>query len=305
MTVKRTWGNHCVHVVLFTLAFSTSAGRSNAEDVKAEPMIVEAAGLKWHSDYYDAYRAARSAKRMLLVSFVPLKENATQESFDKYIEQNAPVRKKLAAFELVRLPVDATIEIEGKPVKLLSHPGFVHLNGQPGIAVVDLANKEQDFYGEVVTSLPYGSGKYYRWQNSHLAAVLDLPAGTLTQRTMVWAVRTHPEAPQSTTGDQSPALANAAEHHSQHQAAIGVQGHHQWESRFHQITSQVGAGTASEVVAESWPNQNMVDSCIDCVQSWRHSSGHWGAVRSPHRMFGYDIRRGGNGIWYGTGIFEN
>jgi hypothetical protein len=277
----------------------------SAEEHDSEAKTTEAAGLTWHTDYYDAYRAARKAKRMLLVNFVPIKDNSTQRSFDDYITRSANCRKKLASFELARLPVDTTIDVDGKPVRLLGHSGFVHLNGQPGIAVVDLANKDCDFYGEVVTSLPYSSGKYYHWQNSHLACVLDLPPGTITQRTMVWAVRTHPENPMSTTGFQSPQLANAAESHSAHQAAIGVQGHHQWDSRFHQIRSQVGAGTASEVVAESWPNQNMVDSCIDCVQSWRQSSGHWGAVRSRHRLFGYDIRRGGNGIWYGTGIFAN
>jgi hypothetical protein len=41
------------------------------------------------------------------------------------------------------------------------------------------------------------------------------------------------------------------------------------------------------------------------VDSWRHSSGHWQGVSRPHRAFGYDIRRGRNGIWYGTGIFAD
>lgn len=305
MVSPSVWQKLVLSESLFIVALLIGANMAAAEDPVAESKTVEAAGLTWHTDYYDAYRAARRAKRMLLINFVPARENATQCSLDQYMEKSSSVREKLGAFERVRIPVDATVEIDGKPVKLLSHSGFVHLGGQPGIAVVDLASKGRDFYGEVVTSLPYGSGKYYRWQNSHLSAVLDLPAGTITQRTMVWAVRTHPEAPQSTTGEPSPQLAEAAEHHSQHQASIGVQGHHQWESRFHSIRSQVGAGTASEVVAESWPNENLVDSCIDCVQSWRHSSGHWGAVRSRHRLFGYDIRRGGNGIWYGTGIFAN
>jgi hypothetical protein len=84
-----------------------------------------------------------------------------------------------------------------------------------------------------------------------------------------------------------------------------VQGHHHWETRFHQVRFQANAGEAKEVVAESWPDQNLIDSCIDCVASWRHSSGHWRAVRGRHRLFGYDIRRGRNGIWYGTGIFAN
>jgi hypothetical protein len=64
-----------------------------------------------------------------------------------------------------------------------------------------------------------------------------------------------------------------------------------------------GRGGASEVCAESWENQDLLDSCVDCVASWRQSSGHWNAVRSPQAAYGYDIRRGSNGIWYATGIF--
>jgi len=92
-----------------------------------------------------------------------------------------------------------------------------------------------------------------------------------------------------------------------------VQGHQQWESRFHRIISRLtgrGRGRAMspapiEVVAESWPNQNLVDSCVDCVDSWRHSSGHWAAVNGEHDSYGYDIQLGTNGIWYATGIFSN
>ena len=63
---------------------------------------------------------------------------------------------------------------------------------------------------------------------------------------------------------------------------------------------------ASEADFARWEVvKDLIDSCIDCVASWRHSPGHWGAVRGRHRLFGYDIRRGRNGIWYGTGIFAN
>ena len=60
---------------------------------------------------------------------------------------------------------------------------------------------------------------------------------------------------------------------------------------------------AQEVVAESWPNETLVEACVECVDSWRQSPGHWSAVRSRHPLFGYDIKRGRNGIWYATGIF--
>jgi hypothetical protein len=120
---------------------------------------------------------------------------------------------------------------------------------------------------------------------------------------MIFAVRTHPEGPQSTKGTFHPVLASEAQSHSVHQAQIRVQGHHSWETRFHRINSRV-QGLATEVVAESWGGESLVDAAIECVRSWRHSPGHWGAVRASHRDYGYDIRRGANGIWYATGIFS-
>jgi hypothetical protein len=61
--------------------------------------------------------------------------------------------------------------------------------------------------------------------------------------------------------------------------------------------------TASEVCAESWPGENLVEAAVECVRCWRLSQGHWSAVRAAHRLFGYDMKRGSNGIWYATGIF--
>jgi hypothetical protein len=89
-----------------------------------------------------------------------------------------------------------------------------------------------------------------------------------------------------------------------YQADVQQQGHQNFGTRFQSLSAAAGS-SVSEVCAESWPNQNMIDSCLDCVDSWRHSSGHWRGVAGRHRAFGYDIRRGRNGIWYGTGIFAD
>jgi hypothetical protein len=174
------------------------------------------------------------------------------------------------------------------------------------LAVIDLAHQQAPYYGQVVSALPTTSGGFYQFQSNHVAAVLDLPAGTLTQRTMVFAVRTHPERPASTWGDADPVLVDEAAGHSEHQARIRNQGHHGWGSRFQRIIGRRARyGAPVEIVAESWPGENLTDACVDCVQSWRQSSGHWRNVRSPHTSYGYDIRRGSNGIWYATGIFAD
>ena len=172
----------------------------------------------------------------------------------------------------------------------------------PGLFVIDHAHPEWD--GRVVSILPRTPGKYYRFEASHIDELAALPAGSLTQRSMVLAVRIHPEHPQSTTGVCDPMLCREAAGHSGHQAAIRRQGHHGWDARSQRVVGALGGGgSASEVCAESWDNQDLLDSCIDCVASWRQSAGHWRSVSGPQSAYGYDIRQGGNGIWYATGIF--
>jgi len=288
-------------------------GTSARDSSEVPPSLVTVAGLEWHTDYALAYQTARRSKRMLLINFLPkpsalsgnTEAGQAQRDLEKAITSAGVLRQQLKGVARVRLKLDTQIKLGGNSTRLLKHAAFQHLEGQPGIAIVDLAHEGASYYGKTVSAFPFHRGKFYRWKPAHLSVALQLPPGTITQRTMVWAVRIHPERPASTTGPADSGLAQAAASHSQHQANLGLQGHHQWESRFHQVRSMVGASTASEVVAESWPDQNMIDSCIDCVSSWRHSSGHWRSVRRRHRYYGYDICRGRNGIWYGTGIFAN
>jgi len=276
-----------------------------AESEVSEAELEEVAGLTWHTDYMEAYRAAKLEERMLLVNFIDNTSSGTQSSVEQTIANSEGLQSKLKLMVLLRVPQDELIELQGESKPLLQQGAFTEMHGRPGIAIIDLENEGESYYGHVVSAYPFTSSKYYRWQPNYLHSIVDLPPGTITQRTMVWAVKIHPERPASVEGVAAEPLLEAAESHCHHQASIGVQGHHQWDSRFHQVRYAVGASDASEVVAESWPNQTMIDSCIDCVDSWRQSSGHWGAVKRRHRMFGYDIKRGRNGIWYGTGIFAN
>jgi hypothetical protein len=274
-----------------------------ARFVEAE--TAEAGGLEWHTDYAAAHAKAKRERRLLLVNFTPEGDHAAQRQLDSALENDRLLQRRLRPMVLVRLPGDYKSRSENYQGRLVEHSSFAHLSGESGVVIIDLKHTGTPYYGKVVTALPFARGKYYRWRNSQLTVALGLPAGTITQRTMVWAVRIHPEAPASTAGRCNEVLEKAATRHSEYQARTQVQGHQNFMSRYHQVRAATDANDASEVVAESWPNQSMIDSCIDCVASWRHSPGHWRAVRGRQRLFGYDIRRGRNGIWYGTGIFAN
>jgi hypothetical protein len=297
-----------------TLCCGLAGGRAMAVEVKTAILTNQ---VRWHSDYFEAYRAARQDHKMLLIYFC---NNAAMRSDSAEPIPLDPIdsalsdkraRAKLDGLVLVRLPLDVSTVVDGKPKLLLRHPEFAELRSGPGLAILDLAHPEAPYYKHVVSVCPFTAGKYYHFQPEHVLTLLDLPAGTITQRTMVFAVRIHPERPASTRGEASPVLYEEAASHSHYQAQIQVQGHQQWESRFHRIISRLLGRNRTmqvmpaEVVAESWPNENLVDSCVDCVDSWRHSSGHWSQVHAQHVSYGYDIQRGANGIWYATGIFSN
>jgi len=262
--------------------------------------------LEWHEDYAAAMAQADRQVKMLLVHFYDPKNPKQTQRIERDLAENLEVRERLERYVLAKLPIDATIRVHGKELKLLDHKAYAELQHGQGIVIIDYANPTSEHYSLVVSALPFKTGKYYRYRNNHVPVLLDLPSGTLTQRTMIFAVRIHPEAPASTKGGKSPQLIAEAKQHSLYQADIGVQGHHHWDHRFQRIGQKLPGGLiAQEVVAESWPNESLIDAAVDCVASWRQSPGHWGAVKRSQPLFGYDMRLGRNGIWYATGIFGN
>jgi hypothetical protein len=257
--------------------------------------------IQWHDDYTQATRHAMSAQKMLFIFFHDPRPNSARTAFETRSLTPEVLQTFAERYVWAKVPTDATITIDGCSTKVLSHAAFREMQGRQGLAIVDYQSNDRELRGRVVSAFPFKGNRYKSARS--LAVILDLPPGTITQRTMVYAVRTHPEAPASAVGLMSRTLAVEAQSHSHHQASIGVQGHHNWDSRFQRINGKLRGLTAREVVAESWPNEDLVEACVDCVHSWRQSPGHWSAVQGRHRMFGYDIKRGLNGIWYATGIF--
>ncbi len=252
-------------------------------------------------EYSAAYKRALAAHKMLIVVFQQ-PGNPAAVAFEERVLQKPDIAKKMQSFEVVKVPLQYEISVGGKKIQLLRHAAFGEMLGRQGVAIVDLTDPKGGHHGDVVSVYPFRRGRYMH--PAHFAKMLSLPSGTLTQRTLIFAVRIHPEHPASADSKLSLYLASETESHSRNQANMGLQGHHNWESRFHRINARLSGGlTSTEVCAESWPGQSLVDAAIECVNSWRQSPGHWSAVRRRHSVFGYDMKRGRNGIWYGTGIF--
>lgn len=258
--------------------------------------------VTWHTDYARAMELAERQGKMMLVYFFDPREGKLRKRFESETLADATIRRKLKPYVRVKIPVDTQIVVQGKKVKLIEHGAFTEMLGNQGVAILDFANKNSGYYGDVVSTFPLT--EKYDYSVDQMNVILDLPPGTLTQRTLIFAVRTHPDRPQSTDGKTNPILIEEAKLHSRHQARIRLQGHHQWNTRFRRINARLPRGlTASEVCAESWAGEGMLQAAIECVRCWRLSSGHWSAVRAHHRYYGYDMKRGSNGIWYATGIF--
>ncbi|PQO41716.1 hypothetical protein [Blastopirellula marina] len=260
----------------------------------------ETSELTWHDNYSSAVKAAIADKKMLVIYFFD--ESETASRFENEVLANRNVQELLGNYTLAKLSVDANVAIDEKPTRILNHAAFGYMYGGAGIAIVDYTNNDPTEYGQVVSqfNLKAPQGRTVE----QMQVILTLPPGSLTQRTLIYAVRMHPEKPKSTKGIFRRLLALETFRHSRNQASMQLQGHHQWESRFHQIKAQLpGNLLPTEVCAESWPGQRLEDAAIECVRSWRHSSGHWSAVSSDNVYYGYDMKRGRNGVWYATGIF--
>ncbi len=259
--------------------------------------------FEWQTDYAQAYHRAREEHRWLLVWFTNDQTDAAEQEFEK-IFADPQWAKVLSNYIGVRIPKSASVRVNDHEYRLLEHKAFAEMLLTPGLAILDLRSKESPYYGSVASVLPYRGGR--PTDAGRLGVLLTLPGGSLTQRTLIYAVRTHRDAPRSTQGIFDSLLAYEATQHSNNQAAMHVQGHHQWDRRFQLISAKLPDHLlAQEVCAESWPGQSLVAAAEECVQSWRQSSGHWSAVSASQPRFGYDMRQGSNGIWYATGIFGN
>ncbi len=261
--------------------------------------------LDWRESYGEGWSAAEQERRLLLLQLWTPSDRKLAEVWRREMTNTAVLRERLAGHVLAHCDASQPAT-PTDPNAIGKHPAFAELHGRSGLAIIDLQSAGQSNYGRVISLVPVeGKGDATRFPPAaSVQVLLDLPAVSLTQRTLIYAVRLHPEGPRSTNGLSNPLLMEEAEKHSRYQASIGIQGHHAWDRRFHAINARLPSGAiAQEVCAESWPGQDLFAAAIECVRSWRQSSGHWSAVSGHQTFFGYDMKRGSNGVWYATGIF--
>lgn len=297
--------------------------------------------LTWETSYAAATQKAKEQSKNLLIYFYamtdsPLLPNSTEERFIKtknnneirqvvyvlpQLQKPLPIAAACREFEqrvfdksefldlfnnyvLLKLPIDAVQESESEGqlrTAILDLPKFREMSHLPGLAVVDYEHKTALYYEELVGILPFLRAKPPT--SEQVQTFLALPSGTLTQRTLIYALRIHPERPLSTMGTFHPLITKEATEHSIYQAKTGVLGHQNFGTRSTRISEELEQGSVSEICAQSWTDEGLFEAAIGCVRAWRNSSGHWSAARKKHTYYGYDMVLGSNNIWYATGIF--
>src|SRR5207249_4147670 len=157
-------------------------------------------------------------KKDLVIYFRP------DERLDEALKQKE-IKERLSRFVFLQVPPSYRFEGE----RLLDVGALDEMMGRPGLAVISTHNQELPNYMEAISVHPF-VGSHYGWVPDYgaeeVAVILDLPPrATLTQRSMIYAIRVHPERPRSVHGLLHPSLLNHAEQHSRRQASQGRQHH--------------------------------------------------------------------------------
>src|SRR5439155_24028200 len=174
-------------------------------------LVCATAEPTWHTDYDTAASLAKKEEKDLVIYF---REDVT---LDEPL-RDQEVRTRLADFVCLRVP--PSYEYDGR--RLLDYPPLEDMMGKPGLAIVSFHDTELPTYREVISVHPL-VGSRYSWVPGYGARevrdILDLPPkATLGQRSMIYAIRVHPERPRSVLGIAHRAFLGHAERHSQRQA---------------------------------------------------------------------------------------
>ncbi|MBN1394778.1 MAG: hypothetical protein JW959_07130, partial [Pirellulales bacterium] len=168
--------------------------------------------VSWRADYAKAMTEAENDNKMMFIYFCDPEGDELCNRFKKETLDDPRISVKLREYVCVQLPLDAKIKVRSEEIVLLEDESFAEMLGKPGIAIVDFRSTEASLRGAVVSTFPITDKLWYTAEQ--MAVILNLPAGTLTQRTLIYAVRTHPDKPESTDGEPLPTLLEEARNHS-------------------------------------------------------------------------------------------
>lgn len=280
--------------------------------------LVSAESLNLHSKFTESWKDGQYAR---------LCEQAEKESglLVLLIDPAETNRYEDVKFDFIRKAFERSTlgNVTGAEAAALLKDGRFHwMWERAGLAVLDFRNDaEERLKKSLIRYLPHEL-----IDERKVRILAGIPAGlTLTQSTMTFAVREHPEA-HSADGTPSLNLMKIAEKNSAREAENYLRiygpnknygaanyyggGHY---NQGHGYETEVGGWAWS--IAERPENKCMVKAAMSGVRvyEWIYSGqkhGHWGAVCQRWNYFGWDMQYvrlpdGRDGKWFITGDFAN
>ena len=254
-------------------------------------------GDQWAESASRAHKSAMAEKKYLFVEFV--------------LEGSEAVTPKMQ----VQSPrhVFATYEVaKEKDGGWRDSKAFSPLSTRNGVVILDYTGEKGDgTYGKVVSVMPA-----HKVNKTNIQTLLERPKGTLTQRTMTWAVRVHPQNPQSTEGQAGQALLDHAQRWARKMATESATTRRPYYSgSMLQTPAQVHSTNypgSAEVLSTTWMGQGpeVTDAATELVGTWHdayngQNAGHWGFVLRRWSSYGYDMGYDAvNRMWYACGVAQ-
>ena len=157
----------------------SGASEDTSPLVEAKP----AGQLSWHRDYLTAYDEAAGSHSRLVMLFLGEGGNAEPDSRGGLTSSD--VEAVLGDVTRLHLPVD--FRAAGTETPLLEHRSFRHLGGKPGVVIIELSDAKSPLFGQAVSAMPLPAGG--RFPAESLKRLLDLPTGSIGQRSLLFAIR--------------------------------------------------------------------------------------------------------------------
>jgi hypothetical protein len=300
----------------YTVNRPVTSPPTQQRETKPEYIPQHTTPLHWETDYEKAVTKAKQSSQCLLIYLsadsiadvpgkladVPVIPGCRE--FSTVILDDDSVREGHSKYVALKLPMNATVtDEEGTEQSIHSLPGFEHMLGLPGLVVIDFAQHDKPYYGEVVGILPFLRGVCPTAKQ--VTTFLNLPPGTLTQRTLTYAVRIHPDRPLSGDGEPLDIVMQETAAHAQYQAERNVLTHQNFSARSSRVKAVLGSGSPSEICAQCRSGESLFEAALSAMRMWRNSGGHWSIAKRSQTYYGYDMARSKNGTWYAVGFFIN
>ncbi|MBI1311588.1 hypothetical protein GC176_09800 [bacterium] len=250
---------------------SPVAESPGTESLASERPATAELASDWSTDYVAAYQQAIAERRFLIMLF----RNPAGTPGDGVSLADLPTTADLGRLsETVRVVVPTTMPVpglsSGTASRLLDHRSFRHLQGEAGVAIVDLTRTDSPNFGRVVSAFPGATDR-----TSIVAALKpaqSLPAGTISQRSLLLALRTSSE--NSAFADQTfdPQLNDLANRNSRYMAHLDQTGLFEADERRAAVRERFGENARlRELVFATDAATTIQSAASQAVEHWRSS----------------------------------